>query len=61
MNNHVTNKEEFGDYLQKINQIAEDNSLSQPDKIKMIIAAYDAEVKRILYTDQGLTPPGDFY
>lgn len=51
------NNEDFSTYLDKINSIADNSELSQHEKIKKIISAYDEEVKRILYTDQGLVPP----
>jgi hypothetical protein len=53
----VKNNENFKSYLDLINEIAENDSLSQQEKVQKIISAYDKEVKRILYTDQGLIPP----
>jgi hypothetical protein len=53
----MAEKQNFSEYIDMINQIAENEDLSPEEKVKKIIQAYDTEVKRILYTEQGLNLP----
>ncbi len=53
----MAENQNFNEYIDVINDIADDDNLSPEEKVQQIIKAYDAEVKRILYTEQGLNIP----
>ncbi len=55
----MAENKEFNGYIESINKIAENETLSPEEKVQQIIKAYDSEVKRILYTEQGLSAPDE--